>query len=137
MMDTTLLYSMCRVGHCIMDFVLGKFEFNNNILSLYTKNDFNRRRSQPRIFYNISNISHNSYIILFTLHYYLLSKFEIQMSIKKIMPIYFKGFLGFLIMRKLKIFFFLILTVITNEELIILHFQILGLGMNIKHFRNF
>jgi len=39
--DVPLLYSRLQVGQCIMDVI--KFEFNN-IISLYTKNDSDRRR---------------------------------------------------------------------------------------------
>ena len=39
--DVALLYSRLQVDHCIMDGI--KFEFND-IISLYTKNDSDRRR---------------------------------------------------------------------------------------------
>jgi hypothetical protein len=45
-MGTALLYDRCRVGHC--DGCV-KFEFINKSSSLYTKNDFEQRRSSAYI----------------------------------------------------------------------------------------
>ena len=54
--DVALLYSRLQVGHCIMDGI--KFEFND-IISLYKKNDSERRR------YVSLGLRHIRYILIY------------------------------------------------------------------------